>query len=389
MRILMKRSHGERNKFAVITAILFFGGLWVSAAASAEILTLYADNGQDSVAHPLFIWPQAPTQTAGVAVDTNTLISPEGYQCIQSSPPPGYAFAGWGVFNDLTTNPTGVNYSRFQNGELRFWLYTSILSIAIEVEDYAHNKTSFSPVWSNLANYTPTIPLNQWTLVRLPLSQVPLPRLSQAYSPFEITLTGPPGSVFYVDNVRYVDSTVPPDLFGVDTLTIGTGANTSASMTFTSPAAGGWKIADQMVRLTLDPSWPSWGVQVYTNNMGPAANPKFTPEVPPGLPGSNPAGLVNVAAPSLRLPLAWKIEANSAAATQAWTPDWVTGDPAPGVRVALHDGQRDDLDDPIGEQSSAFYERNGLRHGRQSLRHPLGPPERRRGGRQSARISFC
>ena len=55
--------------------------------------------------------------------------------------------------------------------------------------------------------------------------------------------------------------------------------------------------------------------QIYTNNTASTANPKFSTTVQSGKVGSNPAGMVDVQAPSQTLPLAWSIKAGAQAPT--------------------------------------------------------------------------
>lgn len=72
-----------------------------------------------------------------------------------------------------------------------------------------------------------------------------------------------------------------------------------------------WARADQYLDITVDADQMTWGIQVYTNNKAADANPKFETTVQPGLPGSNPAGLVDSQNHAKRLPVAWAVQAST------------------------------------------------------------------------------
>lgn len=120
-----------------------------------------------------------------------------------------------------------------------------------------------------------------------------------------------------------------------------TAAGTTINWTGALPG-GGWKIADQMIRLNWNVTDAGGGIQVYTDNKNAAANPMFvdptpgTPAVPPATAtagnnqDSNPAGLLLVPTTgvnsSVALPLAWSIK--DTAKTVGGT------DPATGIQPA-------------------------------------------------------
>jgi len=282
-------------------------------SASAEIYTIFSDEG-------------FPPSTASSNVDaygnysafdpnSTDLAPPEGAQSFKMTLADN-TFAGWtfdyGSLQDL---------SRFQVGELRFWIYSTTPNIEIDVKN---NNDPGNPTDS--ANYVIRIPLqsapynlgsslNQWTLIRIPLSS-PLHTLSNVEFPFVATASGSPGT-FYVDDVRYVDTTTSP-IFNVAVLNNTTNLSDTFSWNAASPA--GWSVANQHIQLTLDPNVVSWGVQIYTDNTASDANPKWA-----GPAGTNPAGLVDTTLGTRAVPLAWSIKDSSITAPSAADPN-NTGD---------------------------------------------------------------
>jgi len=91
-----------------------------------------------------------------------------------------------------------MDLSRFNNGELRFWIRSDTPDIKIEIE----YMTGFKSTINLISFWSPFQP-NTWTMFRIPLVGAPLTNIR---SPFQVTANVP--GTFYTDNVRYVDSTV-------------------------------------------------------------------------------------------------------------------------------------------------------------------------------------
>ena len=68
-------------------------------------------------------------------------------------------------------------------------------------------------------------------------------------------------------------------------------------------------MSNQYIELAIDNFRDlHWGVQIYTKNTATGANPKYVISV-----SSNPAGLVDIADPTVTLPVAWSITAGTQA----------------------------------------------------------------------------
>ncbi len=67
-----------------------------------------------------------------------------------------------------------------------------------------------------------------------------------------------------------------------------------------------WKIADHYLEIAYDTLHPSWGAQVYTDNMGTNASPQYTGD-PDKYIDQQPAGIMAVGAPFLTCPVAWMV----------------------------------------------------------------------------------
>lgn len=208
---------------------------------------------------------------------------------------------------------TAQNLSRFSSGELRFWIYSSTGAVKVEIKDFAGFVTLFKPLDSYIgSNY------NRWIHVRIPFAGnliLPGTGLSSVGNPILFTgLTTP--ATFYIDNVRYVDTTASP-IFNVSLRNI---ANNSPAAELTWGGVNlpaGWVRADQYIRLDLDPGTASWGVQIYTDNMSAGANPVFTGD--PAV--TDPAGLVDATETDRRLPLAWNIQSSTTTPPASGDPD--------------------------------------------------------------------
>jgi len=79
---------------------------------------------------------------------------------------------------------------------------------------------------------------------------------------------------------RYATAAIPP------VASVPSQITWSGVMTGTST----WVKADQYIQLTVNADTTIWGIQIYTDNTAPDANPVFTTTVNTGNPGSNPAG---------------------------------------------------------------------------------------------------
>jgi hypothetical protein len=299
---------------------LWLLGIVFTMPVSAQIYTLFSDNGLPNVPPntvPTFSGAPASASYNGQATDSTP---PEGYSSWKTTQSQS-TYTGWGL-----AYSSAQNLSQFNSGELRFWVYTNDGNIQVEIKEPG-GTTGIDVLSKNLQTdlgWNPATDTNQWRQFRVSLAGV---NLSTVQNPFLFTeLTNP--VTFYIDDVRYVDTTTFP-IFNVKLCNIGDAGcvATPTQITWTGAAAGnGWAMANQYIQLTVDPDAAAWGVQIYTDNTAVDANPKFTSNVPSGQPGSNPAGLVNTTAPSQTLSMGWTIIASTVTMVTAPADPNVVGD---------------------------------------------------------------
>jgi hypothetical protein len=66
----------------------------------------------------------------------------------------------------------------------------------------------------------------------------------------------------------------------------------------------GWRISDHYLEIAYDTSDPSWGAQVYTDNMDDSASPKYTGDPDMSL-HQQPAGLIGELNTLVACPMSW------------------------------------------------------------------------------------
>lgn len=269
---------------------------------TSSIRTFYTDVGTlgDAVAAcdntPVCTWSAGGS--ASFNGNSTTLSPPEGKSSFMST---HTSWAGWGIF----FNPGNRDFSAYNNGQLRFWIYTNNANMKVDLEHTGGSKNTWS--LSSLIGSK----LNQWVPIAISLSGI---TLNDLYSPFEITTNS--AATFYVDNVRYVDPTVISSAFNVNLYNV-VDNQPAGAINFSNVQAGqGWTLADQYIQLEVDSTLLGWGVQIYTDNSAADADPKFA-----GPSGANPAGLVDSASKIYSLPMAWSIKANGMDAPVAADPD--------------------------------------------------------------------
>jgi len=288
---------------------LLVGGVCVSFGAvyaQARILTVLSDKGMSGT--DLYTWgPGVFVSSSAVSVG-----APEGQYTVLSQGP---SWNGFGV----VYNPNGVDLSAFDashQGALRFWLYSNSDDLTLSLEhtspgtDCQGMPGNEKDCWSFLGTELGQV-LNQWVLIELPLSAV---RVDDLYSPFELTANS--GATFYVDDVRYIDGVseaYDPNATAISPIFRVTVNNVSdqqpaSQLTLTWPPQvplSGWVRSNQYIQLEVDGGDSlTWGVQMYTANTSPDANPKFIITDS----SSNPAGMVYMPDPHYEVPLAWSIK---------------------------------------------------------------------------------
>lgn len=294
------------RRFAYFMGLLTV--LTVSGSAT-QILTVYSDQGfpengagvfagGDSAAPPVF-------------EGTSTLVSPpEGQTSFRTQAPSwwfwGFSYAG------------SKDLSAYQ--ELRFWVNSSGDDVIVELK----NSSGTDFVFTSLSRQGWTAgDAGHWKLIRIPLTGAGISPTDLANFKTVAFSYGGAGTV-YIDDVRFVDTTAAA-MFDVAVLNNATNLPDTLSWSASLPA--GWVLANQHVQLTIDSDLTSWGVQIYTDNTAATASPRFdTTAVTPGLPGSNPAGIVDSVTKTSTLPLAWTVKDSSITAVTAANPS-NTSDP--------------------------------------------------------------
>lgn len=283
-------------KRALLLAILLF----VAASARAEILTLFSDKGfpPSTAQYPVPVFGDNPNGYAAFGKNSDFAV-PEGTTSFKMVYTAG-GYGGWGFDYGSVQD-----FSRFTNGELRFWIYAPNGNVEVTIKrgptgfpaDLVYQSTlQNAGLWNaGMAN--------RWSLIRIPLSGL---NVNTMRLPFLFTAVGTP-MTFYIDNVHYVTAGTPMPVFSARLCAMGdTACVTSPSqVTWTGATpASGWKLADQYIQLSVDADTTLWGVQMYTDNRAVDANPRYVVNG-----SSNPAGLVNLNAPTATIPLAWSIKA--------------------------------------------------------------------------------
>lgn len=272
---------------------------FVAPVVRAEVYTVFSDKGIP----PSFAGFPVPVYGNGgyLAEGQNSDFAvPEGTTSFKMSMFSGN-FAGWGFDYGVPQN-----LSRFATGELRFWIYSPTGNI-----EFAMKRNPLSYIYQNTlqaAGLWNSSMANRWALIRVPMAGKNLSGGVQLPCLFTILTPG----TFYIDNVRFVDSTQSPN-FSARLCAMGdtTCVSSPSQVTWSgvTPATT-WKVADQYIQMTIDADTVGWGVQIYTNNTTPSSNPQYAG---PGT--SNPAGLISVGVPTHRLPLAWSVKAGTGPVT--------------------------------------------------------------------------
>jgi len=271
--------------------------------AAPNILTIFSDSGISG--NSLFTWSANSNALFG---PSTAVAPPEGYSSLltQSN---SNLWAGWGVFYN-----TAQDLSAYSTGELRFWLYASDGNLLVQLEDINGTKLC-NQVIQNLQGWNSSL-LNTWVEVRIRLAGIPL---NQIKSPFEITAQV--ATNFYVDQVRFVDNTVPDNFFSVALVNRSDGSPASSLSWSRVALPARWVLADQYLQLTVDPNNTSWGVQIYTNNTAAGANPRYTGSVSTFTTTPPVGGLVNPNNTPRLLPLAWEAMESSSPTLKAQDPN--------------------------------------------------------------------
>ena len=111
----------------------------------------------------------------------------------------------------------------------------------------------------------------------------------------------------------------PVGTLSVAVKVVGTGAAATTLGWSGVNLGDGWKVSGQYLEVTYDANQIGWGVQIYTDNMATAANPKYAGD-PTTDPAQQPAGLVGTVNTMLTCSMAILAYDSSLTATQLAIP---------------------------------------------------------------------
>ncbi|RLD18994.1 MAG: hypothetical protein DRI36_00100 [Caldiserica bacterium] len=273
-----------------------------------EILTIYNDEGISG--DNIYTWNDGGADYDGSSQDLESV--PEGFKCFKTTATSG-SYAGWGVFYN-----TEQDFSEYQNGDLRFWIYSSTGNIKVEIERWnGETVTKYLSDYGWNDSY-----VNTWRLFSIPLDDFAVDITTSVKSPFKITVLTTPAT-FYIDMVRWAVN-IDTGSFNLKIKRISDDVEVS-SFTFTRVnligLPTGWVVADQYIEIEVEPSDISWGIQIYTDNESPSADPRYTGT-------EDPAGLVDTSTTTKRLQMGWTIEYLTHSLSELGTGEpgtWVNG----------------------------------------------------------------
>jgi len=223
---------------------------------------------------------------------------------------------GTAWFDDINMYAETNRYrdlSGFADGYLHFWVKTPVdLEIGIRTDNIPEG-TETSKV--RLSEYN--VPHdNSWQEVYIALDDFEIRDRSTDLDMSKVFFnaavvgkyTGGCSGVFYISDVKYVrhkdatptisahvkrrDNNQPedPEEMGFEEAELGTG----------------WVIADQYFEIVYDTDSPSWGIQIFTDNMGDDASPEYSGD-PDEYVDQQPAGLIGAGEPFITCPMAWMV----------------------------------------------------------------------------------
>ncbi len=309
--------------------VLVFGWILWPVAAYAEILTVFSDQGVPGMPqnyNPIITFAGGPAIFVGTS---SAVVPPEGLTSFQTIDETGL-WAGWGV-----VYPSAQNLTRFNTGEYRFWVYSSTGDVEVQFKN--GNNLLVMDTSLSLLGWNWSTMHDQWVLMRIGLS-VPGLDLSSVQYPGLFTANHGPAT-FYIDNVHFINSTTDPN-FNVSIKNRSDNGPASQVLWNNVVLPTGWGLADQYVSLEVDVTTMTWGVQVYTNNTDPNANPRYTGKISSFT--ATPAGLVDTADTTTKKSIAWAMRADISTLTvvaadpNSGTPDsfqWLFAEDAAQVAV--------------------------------------------------------
>jgi hypothetical protein len=223
---------------------------------------------------------------------------------------------GWaGVFfheGELIVG-TSEDLSDFNQGYLHFWVKTPVdLEVSVRSVNISPGDETSQLMLSQYG-----IPAdNNWHRVYIALDDFRLRDERIDFARMKIFLNvavvGPEvgsfNGTFFISDIKYVrynDTT--PDLTITLRKRIDNTEETGGQIGWESAQmSGGWEIADQYLEIAYDTPHPSWGAQIYTENMRPEADPRYEGD-PEQFIDQQPRGLVGEIDSFMTCPMAWMV----------------------------------------------------------------------------------
>ncbi|MBL7069195.1 MAG: hypothetical protein ISS34_04995 [Candidatus Omnitrophica bacterium] len=248
-----------------------------------------------------------------IALDTVTDVYPPGHAkslkaaySVTSSGWAGYYFQE----GELTDTTSTKDLERFNDGYIHFWVKTARdLEIGIRTNNISEG---YETSKLRLSEYD--VPLNNsWQEVYVALDdfkirdrKIDLTKSKVLFNAAVVgKYTGGCSGNFHIGDLRYLRRKETSPALSVEIKKrIGNSTEPSGQIGFsTAEIGGGWKIADQYLEIAYDTPYPSWGAQLYTDNLGSDASPKYDGD-PEKYLFQQPVGMIGETEAALTCPMA-------------------------------------------------------------------------------------
>ncbi len=242
--------------------------------------------------------------------DEHPPVCEESFEATYTITPEGYA----GFFiqeGELTDAVSTKDVSIFRDGYLNFWVKTPVdLQISLRSGNLQGGDEASKVM---LSDYNIAAD-NDWHEAYIALDDFKIwdNRLdfTQMKTFFNVAVLGEFvtsfSDTFWISNVRYVrrKETTPALSVIIKRRNDNQPEPTQEIAWSTAELGGGWEIADQYLEISYETSDPSWGAQIYTDNKGDYASPKYEGK-PREFLRQQPVGLIGELNRFLNCPMAW------------------------------------------------------------------------------------
>jgi hypothetical protein len=230
-----------------------------------------------------------------------------------------YSTSWAGIFFQDTAPVNMATYFSTTTAILSFWVKTStdlqVVIVSTQNYDYNYYKSKF-----RLSDYGVTCD-GTWQKVRIILDNFYQRDKDLNFSSmtvlFGLSAIGSISGIgtartFYVDDIMWETPDTIPATFNIALKKISDNSTTSY-LTWPESVLGSWHYADEYIEINVENySTVDWGVQIYTDNTAPDANPQWN-TIARSTATSNCAGLLgipyggSVSTSTVALPMCWRI----------------------------------------------------------------------------------